>query len=184
MAFCPIYALAQTVMVFSAGREARDCSMAAQSAGQFQFASREDLTTCTRAIEYGNLKRRDRAATYVNRGILQMARENYQKAFDDYHRALALMPELPEAFVCRGNVFYLSGKYKRAIEDYSKALQFNLSKNHIAHLNRGMAYEKLDEYSHAEENYRRALELMPEWSLAQLKLDRLLAKQKQPTSTR
>ena len=55
---------------------------------------------------------------------------------------------------------------------------FYFSKNHIAHLNRGMAYEKLDEYSYAGENYRRALELSPEWSLAQLKLDRLLAKQK------
>ena len=55
---------------------------------------------------------------------------------------------------------------------------FYFSNNHIAHLNRGMAYEKLDEYSYAGENYRRALELTPEWSLTQLKLDQWLAKQK------
>ena len=172
----PAFAAAQSVTIISNGQDARSCSQAAESAAMFQFTSREDLDTCSRALDSGNLKARDEAGTYVNRGIVATALGKYQDAFADYHRAMDIMPALAEAYIGRGNLFFLAEKFDRALEDYSKALQLNISKDHIAHFNLGMAYEKLGDFNDAEKSYRRALEIVPEWPLAQKKLDQLLAK--------
>lgn len=172
----PAPAVAQSVTIISNGQDARACSRAAESAAMFQFTSREDLDTCTRALDSGDLKVRDEAGTYVNRGIVATTLGKYQDAFADYHQAMEIMPDLPEAYIGRGNLYFLAEKFDKAIEDYSKALELNISKDHIAHFNRGMAYEKLGDFKDAEQNYRRALEIAPEWPLAQKKLDHLLAK--------
>ena len=43
------------------------------------------------------MDRRDRAATLVNRSILEMSRENYAAAEKNLDAALILLPTLPEA---------------------------------------------------------------------------------------
>lgn len=177
LTYLPTAAFAQAVTIISNGGDARNCSMAADNAAKFGFVSRDDLDACTRAIDYGHLKRGDLAGTYVNRGIVETALSEYQDAFSDYHHAMEVKPQLPEAYVGRGNIFFLAKKYDRAIADYTRALDLNISRDYIAHLNRGMAYEKIGKYENAEKNYRRALELQPDWQLAQNKLDRLMAKQ-------
>ena len=168
---------AQALTVFSGGAVARSCYLAARTAANRMFTSREDLETCDRALETGILKRRDRAGTLVNRAIVETSLSRYQDAFADYRSALAIIPDLPEAYVGRGNIYFLAGKLDRAIEDYSRALDLNISRAYIAHLNRGMAYEKLGRYDVAEADYRQALAAQPDWDLAVKKLNRVLAKQ-------
>lgn len=175
----PVELAAQAITIIGGGGDARDCSMAAENAAKLGFVSRDDLDACTRAIDYGNLKRGDLAGTYVNRGIVETALAYYQDAFADYHHAMKVNPELPEAYVGRGNIYFLAEKYNEAVKDYTKALDLKISRDYIAHLNLGMAYEKLGRVTDAEANYQRALELQPGWKLAKDKLDRLLAKQKQ-----
>lgn len=168
---------AQALTVFSGGADARNCYLAATTAANRLFTSRDDLETCNHALDTGVLKRRDRAGTLVNRAIVETALHRYQDAFADYHSALAIIPELPEAFIGRGNIYFLAGKLDRAIEDYSRALDLNISRAYIAYLNRGMAYEKLGRFDVAEMDYRQALAAQPDWELAKEKLDRVLAKQ-------
>jgi len=168
---------AQAITVFSGGADARNCYLAARTAANRMFTSREDLETCDRALETGLLKRRDRAGTLVNRAIVETSLSRYQDAFADYHSALAIIPDLPEAFIGRGNIYFLADKLDKAIEDYSRALELNISRSYIAYLNRGMAYEKLGRYGVAETDYRQALAAQPDWELARKKLDRVLAKQ-------
>ena len=174
----PINSTAQAVTVMGSGSDARECSFAAETASKFKSSVRNKLKHCTIALKDLRIKRRDKAATYINRGILQMVLEHYQDALSDYQIAIELMPELPEAYVGRGNFYFIENEYVRAIADYSKALELDLSKDYLAHFNLGMAYEKLNEYGTAEVNYRRALDLQPEWDLAQRYLDRLLANNK------
>jgi tetratricopeptide (TPR) repeat protein len=167
---------AQAMTVIGGSAMARDCFMSAKLASTLTLMSRSSLEACDYALEHGDMSLRDRAATYVNRGIIKAALEDYKEAIADYEIAIKMKPEFAETYINRGNVFYMGHAYGRAIEDYSKAVELNLNKLHIAHLNRGMAYERIGDRANAESDYRRALELYPDWSLAREKLDRLLAK--------
>jgi len=168
--------VAQSVTIFSSGQEARRCMSAAEIAANMSVATRDDLKDCDFAIENGKLSQKDLAATYCNRGVIKSALELYQEAFEDYGTAIEIMPELPEPYVGRGNVYFLANQLDRAIQDYDRAIDLNLGRLQVALLNRGMAYEAQGRLEQAENDYRRALELAPGWSRVQEKLDRVLAK--------
>jgi len=167
---------AQSVTIFSSGQEARRCMSAAEIAANMDVATRDDLKDCDFAIANGKLSQKDLAATYCNRGVIKASLELYQEAFEDYGTAIETMPELPEPYVGRGNVYFLANKLDRAIQDYDKAIDLNLGRLQVALLNRGMAYEAQGRLEQAESDYRRALDLAPGWSRVQEKLDRVLAK--------
>jgi tetratricopeptide (TPR) repeat protein len=177
LSYSPALWAGQAITVFSGGADARNCYLAAKTAANRMFTSREDLETCDRALDSGLLKHRDRAGTLVNRAIVETTLSRYKDAFADYHSAMVIIPDLPEAYVGRGNIYFLANKLDRAIEDYSRALELNISRSYITYLNRGMAYEKLGRYDVAEADYRQALAAQPDWELAIKKLNRVLAKQ-------
>ena len=160
--------------VIGGGSYARNCYMASTLAIQLNSASDADIEECDQALLHGRLTRKDLLATYVNRGILFGAMEDYQRALKDYRTAIDLGPETGEVYVNLGNLYLLSKKYDVAIEQYTTAIELTLTKNHIAHFNRAMAYENNKEFANAEADYRRAIELSPEWVLPQLRLERLM----------
>ena len=160
--------------VIGGGSYARNCYMSSTLAIQLNSASDADIEECNLAILHGRLTRKDLLATYVNRGILYGAVENYQKALKDYRTAIDLGPETGEVYVNLGNLYLLSQKYDVAIQQYTTAIELSLTQNHIAHFNRGMAYENNKQFDNAAADYRKAIELSPEWLLPQLRLDRLI----------
>ena len=174
LVFLPINAYTQSMSVIGGGSYARNCYMSATLAIQLNSASRENIEECDQAILHGRLTRKDLLATYVNRGILYGAMEDYQKALKDYRTAVELEPDTGEVYVNLGNLYLLSQKYDVAIQQYSTAIELTLTKNHIAHFNRAMAYENNKQFANAEADYRRAIELSPEWVLPQLRLERLI----------
>ena len=174
LVFLPAIGYTQSMSVIGGGSYARNCFMASTLAIQLNSASREDIEECNQAILHGRLTRKDLLATYVNRGILYGAMEDYQKAFKDYSTAIELDPETGEVYVNLGNLYLLSRKYDVAIRQYTTAIELNLTKNHIAHFNRAMAYENNKDFDSAAADYRRAIELSPEWALPQLRLERLI----------
>lgn len=169
----PIAAYTQSMTVIGGGSYARNCYMSSTLAIQLNSASDADIEECNQAILHGRLTRKDLLATYVNRGILYGAMEDYQKALNDYRTAIDLGPETGEVYVNLGNLYLLSQKYDVAIEQYTTGIELTLTKDHIAHFNRAMAYENNKEFDNAEADYRRAIELSPEWVLPQLRLERL-----------
>ena len=104
---------AQSVTVITSGNEARQCVSAADVAARMHIAGWDDVEQCTFAIERGRLRQRDLAATYNNRGIIKGALERYQEAFEDYNNAIRTMPDLPEPYVGRGNIYFLANKMER-----------------------------------------------------------------------
>ena len=170
----PITAYTQSMSVIGGGSYSRNCYMSSTLAIQLNSASDADIEECNQAILHGRLTRKDLLATYVNRGILYGAMEDYQKALKDYRTAIDLGPETGEVYVNLGNLYLLSKKYDVAIQQYTTAIELTLTKNHIAHFNRAMAYENNEEFANAEADYRRAIELSPEWVLPQLRLERLI----------
>lgn len=162
---------AQSVTVLSGGNEARSCSSAAQLS-EHMNTSRADLDPCNRALEGVHLTPRDRAATFVNRGILQSKLERYQEALNDYNKALELM-ELPQAWNGKGNLYYLAERYDEAIAAYERSLELDLPQPHVAHFNLGLVYERMGDEAAAQRSYETALQLVPDWQPAQDRLQQL-----------
>jgi len=165
---------AQSMTVLGADSYARDCYAAASVTARRHFTSREAISDCTHALEYGQLSLRDLLATFVNRGILYMAAKDYERAAKDFEAAVKLNPPSGEVFVNRGNLSFLSDAYPDAINEYTRALELGLDKNHIAYYNRAIAYERVRNFDGAEADYRRAIELKPQWFMPQARLDSLL----------
>lgn len=65
------------------------------------------------------------------------------------------------ALTSRGKKRSLAGDYKRAIQDYNKALQLEPNDGSSFN-NRGLAHEKLGELDSAASDYLKALDLMPD----------------------
>jgi tetratricopeptide (TPR) repeat protein len=163
-------------IISTSNSHARDCYYAATIAARIHYTSRKEIENCNVALNFTNLSLHDRAATLANRGIIYMSLEEYQKAIQDYTTAMKLRPDFGELYVNIGNVYFMGQVYDKAIQEYTNALDKNTSKSHIAYFNRGMAYEGLGNLDSAENDYRTATELMPEWSLAQDKLKELQIK--------
>lgn len=176
---CTIYPLqlrAQSINVFGAGAYANDCFQAARSASLNLPIDRSSIDKCTLALDHGNLKLKNRAATYVNRGIVYAGLQQYQEALKDYAHAAGLHPDLPAIYVNRGNVYYLTKSFDEAIAEYSKSLAMNTNTAQIAYVNRGMSHEKLGLYAEATADYHKAIELAPDWDTAKKKLAELSAR--------
>lgn len=172
LAALPLAVNAQSMTVLTSGGDARACSLAAELS-ETLAPSRSDLDPCNRALEEVHLSRRDRAATFVNRGILQARLDRFQDALNDYNAALEINDELPQAWNGKGNLYYLAERYDDAIAAYERALELNLPPRQVAYYNLGLVYEKLGDEAAAERSYSMALELMPEWEAAKFRLERL-----------
>jgi len=172
LAFTPAHA--QSVIILGGDSFARECFTASNLAVQLNSASETDIDNCNKAIQHGALKKRDLIATLVNRGILFAAMEEYQRAGKDYQSAINLDPKSGEAFLNLGNLYFINNAFTLAINQYDKAISLELSKGHIAYYNRGMAWENLGDTDKAENDYRQAIKLLPEWTTPQLRLKRML----------
>jgi tetratricopeptide (TPR) repeat protein len=168
----PAAAQAQSITVLSSGGDARSCSISAE-ASLHGFVARNDLDACNRALDQVTLVGHDRAATLVNRGILQAALQRYDEALDDYNDALEI-EALPQAWNGKGNLYFLASRYDDAIAAYERSLELELPEPHVGYFNVGLTYEKRGDAALAEQHYRRALELKPDWQMASDKLERLL----------
>ena len=94
---------AASAQVFVIGEGlARDCFDLAKS-DNYLFRTAEQ--TCSRALQEETLTRPNRAATYVNRGVIRMREGNYEDALQDYGRATEIQPELGAAYLNEGATY-------------------------------------------------------------------------------
>lgn len=151
-------AQAQAVTVLGGGM-ARACSNAALG-GQSDVKSEE---MCTMALESELLSLRDRAGTYVNRGVLKLRRKEFSQAEFDFNRAVETKPDLGEAYVNRGASRVGAKRYADGLADINKALEIGVDEPEKAYFNRALAYEGLDNLKAAYFDFRKAQELAPTW---------------------
>jgi|GEM_PF-6474930 len=91
--------------------------------------------------------------------------KEYEKAQDDYNRALELNSQYATAYHNRGLTYNDLKEYEKAQADYDRALQLN-PRNADAYNKRGVAYYYLKEYEKSLADYDRAIELDPNYTLA------------------
>lgn len=145
----------------------RDCYLAAD-AGR---PDAEAFRVCDLALGTA-MSPRDRAATYVNRGVLSLQRRDGPTALADITKALRLAPELAEAHVNHGAALILTQDYDAAIAAISRGIALGAEKPEEAYFNRALAHEKRENLRAAYADYRRAAELAPAWPLPQAELAR------------
>jgi tetratricopeptide (TPR) repeat protein len=166
----PGAAFAQAIQVFGGG-QGESCWRAAlastflhMDSAQMEARWKADaIGACDDALSGGVLDRRDRAATLVNRSILEMSRENYAVAEKNLDSALNLLPKLPEAHVDLGSTLINMKKYDEGVKETELGLSLGSKEPERAYYNLGIAYERLGNLQKAYESYRQASLLDPKW---------------------
>ncbi|HEY2446155.1 MAG TPA: hypothetical protein VGI20_10485 [Rhizomicrobium sp.] len=143
----------------------------------FQFAefggnSTDGISTCSFALQQVALPVRDRAATYINRGILRARDEDTQGALSDYNQGLAMDAELGEGYVDRGAIMIVLRRYDDAVADFDKGISLGANRLQIAYYDRAIADEALGNIRAAYEDYKKAAEIQPDFALATEQLSR------------
>jgi tetratricopeptide (TPR) repeat protein len=151
---------------------AQVCADAARTMERGLTPPPQSVETCTMAIENEDLRQRDRAGTYINRGTLYLARGGYREAKQDFDSAIEIMPALGEAYTNRGAALVGLQLYNDAIADIDRGLALNPGEPEKAYFNRGLAEEALDNIPAAYRDYSRAAELKPGWAPPRNELSR------------
>lgn len=121
----------------------------------------EGIHFCDDAIKKDGLTRRDLAATYSNRGIINAGNGRYERALRDHSKAISITPTLGQIYVNRGNVYYHTHEYEKALADYDIALEVGGSLVHSTYFNRGLALLKMKRIEDAINSLHEALAITP-----------------------
>jgi tetratricopeptide (TPR) repeat protein len=150
------------------GGLARECSVAAlKGESDVRFDA-----VCTQALDTELMSLRDRAGTYVNRGVLKLRRKQFDAARWDFNRAIETKPDLGEAYINRGAAAIGAHRYAEGLADVNKALELGVEEPEKAYYNRALAYEGLDDMKAAYFDYQKALEIAPDWDQPRRELAR------------
>ncbi|HEY4114634.1 MAG TPA: hypothetical protein VGM17_11305 [Rhizomicrobium sp.] len=145
-----------------------DCYRAAEFGGE----TRDGIQTCTYALDSQALTIRDRAATLINRGILRSRVGDTEGALADYNQGLTYDGSLGEGYVDRGAVYIALRRYDEALNDINKGIEMGAREPHIAYYDRAIVDEAMGNIRAAYEDYKKAVELQPDFTLASQQLAR------------
>jgi len=154
---------ASAQVVVMGNSEARSCY---QSALTDPNGRNSSIKHCKTALSDGGLSPKDRAATYVNQGILQMRSGDFTEAMEAYDKAIKIKPSLAEAHINRGACLIYLGRAEEAIPVLTSAIEAEDDHKADALYNRAIAYDRMGEIKSAYLDFKKALELRPNWEPA------------------
>lgn len=130
----------------------------------------DSTAPCDRAVRDALTTRSDLKKTFVNRGIIHNRNGDFEAAFEDFNAALSIDPDLAEAYLNRGNSHFQRARYEEALADYERALALDVAKPWAAWYNIGLVHDAKKDPAQARAAYEKALDLNPDFILAQQKL--------------
>jgi len=137
---------------------------------------------CTLAIEQESLSVSDRAATYINRGILRSRGGNAEGALKDYNLGLGMDGNHGEGYVDRGATYIALQRYPEAMADIDRGIALGANKLQIAYYDRAIVHEAIGDVRAAYLDYKKAVELAPDFALASEQLRRFKVIRKESAS--
>jgi tetratricopeptide (TPR) repeat protein len=146
---------------------AENCFKVAEYGGN----AKDGIAVCTQALE-GALSRSDRAATYVNRGVLKLDLNDNDAAIADINQGLIVDPKLADGYVDRGAVSIALKRYDDALADLNRGIELGAHRPQIAYYDRAIVYEAMGNIRAAYEDYKKAVELQPDFEAAMRELKR------------
>jgi tetratricopeptide (TPR) repeat protein len=123
------------------------------------------LDGCTRALNEEALGTPDRAATYVNRGIVLMSGGRLREADSDFDAALKLNHGLADGWLNKGFLRLRTGNGREALPLIQKGIDAGAANRALAIFARGVAHEQMGEFTAAYADLKSAQRLAPGWSM-------------------
>lgn len=124
------------------------------------------VDVCNEALKREMLNRKDRAATHDNRGVMLDLLGKADEAEADFTAALELDPALGDAHVNMGSMLIKKRRYDEALASINKGLELGMGFPHIGYYDRAVAEELSGRYREAYYDYKKALELKPDFDKA------------------
>lgn len=143
-----------------------------------QFAQREYNKAVESSLEALKLDP-ESAAAYNHLGIIYLESKRYQKAEESLKQALLLQPNYPEAHNNYGVLLNRTDKFIQAVAHFEKAISsehYLTPENALTNL--GYAYYRLGKTAKAKEYHQKALDIIPEFCLANKNMGDVYAKEK------
>ncbi len=146
-----------------------DCYMAAEY-GQFK-PGETPLDICNTAMDEP-IAGRELAGTLVNRGIIYVRMGNAEMSMRDCEAALKIMPTMGEAHANLGVALLRLGRLQEAMTALNKGIEYGVNKPYAAYYDRGLVREDIGDVKGAYVDYMKAVELKPDFELAQEQVKR------------
>jgi len=157
------------VIRMDASSHARACNDFAASGNRSDAA----LMRCGRALREEQDNRGNLVVTYMNRGNIYMARHEPALALADFDAVIELDEGNAEARLNKGVALVMMEQYGPAIRVLTEAVSLGVSEPHKAYYSRAAAREALGDLHGALDDYTTALEIRPDWGLADAEMQRL-----------
>lgn len=154
---------AQAQMVISGNGAPYACYMKVKTGDSGKSST---IRQCEEALLGTDISVKNEIALKTNIGILHMRAKNYNKARLWYEDALAMAPNEPLIYVNYSACEVYMGDYPKAVTLATRALELGTDKEPEALYNRAIAYDRLDKFTPAYRDLKRALELRPDWAPA------------------
>jgi tetratricopeptide (TPR) repeat protein len=130
----------------------------------------DGVQVCNRALEHDPLSKKDRAGTYDNRGVLLDLSGRTQAAADDFNAAIALDPTLGDPYVNLGAMLIKKGQHQEALIQINRGIELGMNYPHIGYYDRAVAEQMLGQFKEAYYDYKKVLELEPNFAMASERL--------------
>lgn len=127
----------------------------------------------TAALKLNAMARELTATAYYNRGLSLHKIGKVRAAIEDYTQALMRNPQLPHAFMSRGQALRESGQYLFALSDFERAIRYgHPDPAAVFHAAAG-TFETLERPNDARLHYQAALLANPDYGPSQARLAQL-----------
>jgi len=136
---------------------------------RFGFDPIAGIKACDLALEQV-LTISDRAATYDNRGVILNQAGRSDEAGEDFAKAIALQPDLGDPYINSGSVLIKKKLYEDALVQINKGLALGVSMPQVGYYDRALALQLLGRYKESYYDYKKALEIEPNFRLASERL--------------
>jgi tetratricopeptide (TPR) repeat protein len=156
---------AQTVLTVGSGL-AHDCFVHAKTGSQL----REGAVICNQALNHDILSKKDRAGTYDNRGVILDMLGRTEEAAADFNQAIALDATLGDPYVNLGAMLIKKGQHEEALNHINKGIDLGMAFLHIGYYDRAVAEQLLGRFKEAYYDYKKVLELEPDFKMASERL--------------
>jgi tetratricopeptide (TPR) repeat protein len=152
---------AQTVLTVGSGL-GHDCFVHAKTGNNL----REGVVICNQALDHDVLTKKDRAGTYDNRGVILDMLGRTEEAAADFNQSIALDSTLGDPYVNLGAMLIKKGQHEEALNHINKGIDLGMAFIHIGYYDRAVAEQMLGRFKEAYYDYKKALELEPDFKMA------------------